>query len=348
MTLADSVLVCLWVGLTAYAVFGGADFGGGIWDLLAGGTSRGARQRDLIEHSIAPVWEANHVWLIFVLVVLWTGFPPAFAAVASTLYIPLTLAAFGMIARGAAFAFRKSVEPLGARRFFGALFAVSSTATPFFLGCVAGSVASGQVPPGLAEGDVIASWVNPTSLLGGVLAVGSCAFLASVFLCDDARRGDDQVLTDQFRVRAVASAVVVGLVALAGLLVVRHDAPLLYDGLLGRAFPCLLLSALAGLSSLALLVRRHFVAARVSATLAVAGMTWGWALAQYPYMLVPGLTIEQAAADPVSLRALLVVLLVGSLLLVPALVYMYALFSRPTVTASTGSTDRPESSARSG
>jgi len=328
MTLAEGVLVCLWVGLTAYAIFGGADFGAGIWDLLAGGTERGARQRHLIEHSIAPVWEANHVWLIFVLVVLWTGFPPAFAAVASTLYIPLTLAAFGMIARGAAFAFRKSVEPLAARRFFGALFALSSLATPFFLGCVAGAVASGRVPPGLAQGKVVASWVNPTAFLGGVMAVGTCAYLAAVFLCADARRERDQVLTDQFRFRAVATAAVVGAVSLAGILVLRSDAPRLYDGLLGRALPCLVLSVLAGLASLALLLTRRFVAARITATAAVAAVVWGWALAQYPYMLVPGLTIEQAAADPVSLQALLVVLLGGSVLLAPALVYMYSLFQR--------------------
>jgi cytochrome d ubiquinol oxidase subunit II len=329
MTLADGVLVCLWVGLTAYAIFGGADFGGGIWDLLAGGTERGARQRNLIEHSIAPVWEANHVWLIFVLVVLWTGFPAAFAAVASTLYIPLTLAALGMIARGSAFAFRKSIETLPARRFFGALFALSSLVTPFFLGCVAGAVASGQVPPGLAEGDVISSWLNPTSILGGALAVGICAFQAAVFLCDDARREGDQALVGQFRARALAAAVVVGLVAVAGLLVVRHDARVLYDELFGRALPCLVVSAVAGVLSLGLLVKRRFVASRVSATAAVAAMIWGWALAQYPYMLIPDLTIEQAAASPVTLRALLLVLVVGSLLLVPALVYMYALFQRP-------------------
>ena len=328
MTLAEGVLVCLWVGLTAYAIFGGADFGGGIWDLVAGSSKRGARQRDLIEHALAPVWEANHVWLIFVLVVLWTGFPPAFAAVASTLYIPLTLAALGMIGRGSAFAFRKSVETLRARRLFGALFAFSSLLTPFFLGCVAGAVAAGQVPPGLAEGDVFSSWVNPTSFLAGVFAVGICAFMAAVFLCDDARREGDQVLADQFRTRAVVTAVVLGVISLVGILVVRRDAPVLYGELFGRALPCLVLSVLAGLLSLGLLVKRRYVAARASATAAVVGVIWGWALAQYPYMLIPDLTIEQAAASPVSLRAMLIVLLVGSVLLVPALVYMYALFQR--------------------
>ena len=152
MTLAEVVLSTMFVGLIAYGLFGGADFGAGIWDLLAGGTRRGARQRDLIERSIAPIWEANHVWLIFVLVVLWTAFSGAFAAVVSTLYVPLTLAAFGMIARGAAFAFRKSVSTLGMRRLLGAAFAFSSLVTPYFLGAVVGGVASGRVPPGIAAG----------------------------------------------------------------------------------------------------------------------------------------------------------------------------------------------------
>jgi cytochrome d ubiquinol oxidase subunit II len=161
-----------------------------------------------------------------------------------------------------------------------------------------------------------------------VLAVGTCAYLAAVFLCADARRERDQVLTDQFRFRAVTTAAVVGAVSLAGVLVLRSDAPRLYDGLLGRALPCLVLSVLAGLASLGLLVTRRFVAARITATAAVAAVVWGWALAQYPYMLIPGLTIEQAAAHPVSLQALLIVLLGGSVLLAPALIYMYALFQR--------------------
>ena len=152
MTLPELLLGVMFVGLIAYALFGGADFGAGIWDLLAGGTKRGARHRALIEHSIAPVWEANHVWLIFVLVVLWTAFSTGFAAVVTTLYIPLTLAAFGMIARGAAFAFRKSVSSLPMRRFFGACFAASSLATPFFLGTVVGGVASSRVPPWWSAG----------------------------------------------------------------------------------------------------------------------------------------------------------------------------------------------------
>jgi cytochrome d ubiquinol oxidase subunit II len=329
MTLPELLLGVTFVGLIAYALFGGADFGAGIWDLLAGGTRRGARQRALIEHSIAPVWEANHVWLIFVLVVLWTAFSTGFAAVVTTLYVPLTLAAFGMIARGAAFAFRKSVSTLAMRRFFGACFALSSLATPFFLGTVVGGVASSRVPPGIAAGDVVTAWLNPTSVLGGVLAVLVCAFLAAVFLCLDGRREGEDDLADQFRTRALGTAAVTGVVGLIGIFVLRADAPLLFAGLLGRALPVIIASVLAGLLTIALLVVRRYRIARVSASVAVAAILVGWAVGQYPYLLLPYLTIEDAAGARATLLAMTVALIVGSLVLVPALVYMFRLFSRP-------------------
>src|SRR3954470_19753788 len=178
MSSADAVAIVLWTGATMYAVFGGADFGAGLWSLLAGGGDRGRSPRELIDWAIGPVWEANHVWLIFVLVVLWTGFPHAFAQIMSTLYVPLTAAAIGVILRGSAFAFRKSVTTLETKRVFGAAFAVSSVVTPFFLGAVAGAVASGRVPAH-GTGDWLDSWWNPTSVLGGSLAVTACAYLAA-------------------------------------------------------------------------------------------------------------------------------------------------------------------------
>ena len=149
VTRADLCAAILWTGATLYAVFGGADFGAGLWDLIAGGAERGKRPRALIERSLTPVWEANHVWLIFILVVLWTAFPEAFGAVMSTLYVPLALAAVGIVLRGAGFAFRESVRSLEARRAMGAAFAVSSVLTPFFMGTVVGAIADGNVPPGV-------------------------------------------------------------------------------------------------------------------------------------------------------------------------------------------------------
>ena len=347
MTLAEVVLSTMFLGLIAYGLFAGADFGAGIWDLLAGGTRRGARQRDLIEHSIAPVWEANHVWLIFVLVVLWTAFPGAFAAVVTTLYIPLTLAAFGMIARGAAFAFRKSIATLGMRRFLGAAFAMSSLATPYFLGAVVGGVASGRVPPGIAAGDVVTSWVNPTSVLGGLMAILVCAYLAAVFLCADARREGAEDLADRFRSRALGTAVLTGLAGIAGLFVLRSDAPLLFEGLTGRAAPVVVVSVVAGVGALWLLATRRYAAARYASALAVTAILAGWAVAQYPYLLVDDVTIEEAAGGRATLVAMLVALLGGGVLLIPALVYLYVLFQRSPVDRDADApTDSPEAVVR--
>jgi cytochrome d ubiquinol oxidase subunit II len=318
----------MWLGVTLYALFGGADFGAGFWDLVAGGARRGERQRRLIEHSIGPVWEANHVWLIFVLVVMWTCFPGLFGAVSSTLWIPLTLAAFGVIARGSAFAFRKTVTEVWQRRLFGAAFAISSVITPFFLGAAAGSVASGRVPPGIGKGDAIASWWNPVSVLTGTLAVVVCAYLAAVYLTADARRGGDEPLTAQFRRRALGSGVAAGMVAGAGLIFLHGHAPALSHGLAHRGLPLVITSAAAGIASLGLLFQRHFLVARLTAATAVTAVLWAWAAAQYPHLLDPGTTIAQAAATHSVLQATLISLGIGAVVLVPSLTWLYVLFQR--------------------
>ncbi|MHB8459613.1 MAG: cytochrome d ubiquinol oxidase subunit II [Candidatus Limnocylindrales bacterium] len=327
MTTADAILFLTWVGLTAYALFGGADFGAGFWDLTAG-RRQGAAIRALIEDTIGPVWEANHVWLIFAIVVVWTAFPMVFAAVASTLYIPLTLVAIGIILRGSGFAFRKSVADPDLRRRFGMIFGLSSIVTPFFLGAIAGGVASGRVPPGNATGDPIGSWLNPTSVLGGVLAVGLCAFLAAVYLTSDARRTGDAALVEAFRRRALASGLTVGGGAFLGIAVIHADAPTLFAGLTAGALPLVVLSAVAGIASLALLVQGRFALARGTAGLAVGAVLWGWAVAQYPYLLVGSLTIDAAAGPPATLTALLISLLVGAVLVVPSMVALFVLAQR--------------------
>ncbi|SFW86953.1 cytochrome d ubiquinol oxidase subunit II [Amycolatopsis australiensis] len=329
MTLADWSVAVLWVGLTLYVLLAGADFGAGFWDLFAGGNHRGRGQRELIEHSIGPVWEANHVWLIFVLVTLWSAFPPVFAAVMSTLYIPLTLVALGIIIRGAAFAFRKASDTLGQQRLFGAAFAVSSVLTPFFLGTVAGGIASGRIPVAIAGGDLLTSWLNPTSVLGGVLAVGAAAYLAATYLCADARRSGDPGLAEAFRRRALATGLALGVIAAAGIPVLASDAPRLFDGLTHRGLLVVILSAVSGAVSLVLLLRRRFLAVRITAALAVGTLLWGWAVGQYPYLLEPDVTIAEGAATPAVLSATLAALGVGALVLIPSLWWLYSLFQRP-------------------
>ena len=238
--------VIMFAGITVYAIFGGADFGAGFWDLVAGGTRRGERPREVIDHSIAPVWEANHVWLVFVFVVLWTCFPVAYASITLTMFVPLSLAALGIVLRGASFAFRKAVFRTRDRRNFGAAFALSSILVPYCLGAVVGGIASGRVPSGGRAGDPWASWINPTSVLGGVLAVCVTAYLAAFFLVRDAGRLSDEPMVAYFRRRAAGAAVAAGLVSLAGIFVLSSDAEYLFDGLTSRALPLVILSAVCG------------------------------------------------------------------------------------------------------
>jgi len=328
VSVADWCAAVMFAAITLYALLAGADFGAGVWDLLAGGDERGREQRGLIEASIGPVWEANHVWLIAVLVVLWTAFPPVFAAIMSTLYVPLTLAAVGIILRGAAFAFRKASDELAWQRLFGATFAASSVLTPFMLGAVVGGVASGRVPPGDAAGNVMQSWLNPTSILGGVMAVVVCAFLAAAYLTRDADRRGRADLTRAFRDRALASGALAGAVAIAGVFVLHADAPDLFHGLTHRGAALIAASAVAGVATLVLLVRGAFVIARVAAALAVVAVLFGWAAAQYPYMLERSVKIADAAGARPTLVAMLSVLAAGAVVLVPLLVWLFVLLQR--------------------
>src|SRR3954453_4444789 len=284
------------VGVTAYALFGGADFGAGFWDLTAGGAERGRGPRSVISHSIGPVWEANHVWLIFCLVVLWTAFSEAFASITLTLFVPLSIAALGIVFRGSAFAFRKEVTRTSSQRNFGAAFASSSVIVPFCMGAVAGAIASGRVPAGGKAGDPWDSWINVTSILGGVLAVVTVAYLAAVYLTWDARRFGDDEMEEYFRRRAIGAAIVAGAVAFAGIFVLRADARYVFDGLTSRALPVVIISAICGTVSLVFLIRRFHHLARLFAAGAVATVVIAWGVAQWPYLLPTELKVSTAAA----------------------------------------------------
>ncbi len=328
MSLAAAVAAAMFVGVIAYALLGGADFGSGLYDLTAGAGRRGAELRTLIDHSIGPVWEANHVWLIYILVMWWTGFPRAFSAATTTLFTPFALGLGGIVLRGSSFAFRKYAATLVQARLFGAIFATSSLITPFFFGTVAGAIASGRVPAA-GYGDPVGSWVNPTSLVGGCLAVTTCVFLAGVFLTADAVRAGSSELAERLRVRTIGVGAVAGIVVFAGLYPVLHDAPTLSHGLLHQALPLLVLAALAGASTLALLLRglsavhgKASWAARVLAAVAVAAVVAGWGVGQYPWMLVDQLRITDAAGATATLVALLVVAGLAGVIVLPPLAYL--------------------------
>jgi cytochrome bd ubiquinol oxidase subunit II len=335
---ADAVAAVLWVGVTAYAVFGGADFGGGFWSLVAGGGERGDRARALVDWAIGPVWEANHVWLIFVLVVLWTGFSPAFEAIFSTLFIPLSLAAVGIVLRGSGFAFHGTARRLKRRRLAERLFGLSSLLTPFFMGTVVGAIASGRVPVGNATGDPVSSWLNALSLLVGALFVATSAYLAAVFLISDARRAGSDDLERYFTARALGAAVAAGALAATGIVVLHGDARYVYDGLTGSALPFVIVSVVCGAAVPVLLRRGVPRGARPLAVGAVVAVIWGWGVAQHPYLLPTDLTIDAGAAPGATLTSLLIVFGVAVVLVIPALALLYTLAQRSIIEE----TSRPE------
>jgi cytochrome bd ubiquinol oxidase subunit II len=328
VTLAEVPLALMLVGLSAYAVLGGADFGAAFWQLGPRGGAGAEARREHAYRAMGPVWEANHVWLIFVLAVCWTAYPEAFASIFTTLSVPLFIAALGIILRGTAYAVHAGTAREIERRTIDAVFSISSILTPFALGAAIGGIASGRVPVGNAEGDLVTSWVNPTSFAIGTIAVASGAYLAAVYLAGDAARAGLADLATAFRTRALAAGVVTGGVALAGLLVVALDAETLRDGLLGwPAVVAVVASAAAGLATLELVRRARFEPARYLAAAAVAAIVVGWALAQQPELL-PGLTVEQAAAGRSTLIATILGVAVGAVVLVPSLVLLFGLVLR--------------------
>jgi cytochrome d ubiquinol oxidase subunit II len=261
----------------------------------------------------------------------WTGFPATFAAATTTLFIPLSLALAGIVLRGATFAFRKYAETFAQARLFGAIFAASSVITPFFLGAAAGAIASGRVPA-QGYGDRVGSWLNPTSIVGGCLAVATCVFLAGVFLTADAYRAGDVGLAERLRTRTLAVGAITGIVVFAGLYPVTHDAPTLSHGLRTTASPLLVLAAVAGAAAVVLVYRRRFSVARGPAVAAVASVVTGWGVGQYPWLLVDEVTIDDGAGADSTLVGLLIVVGVAGVVVLPALTYLFRLTQRWTRT----------------
>jgi cytochrome bd ubiquinol oxidase subunit II len=338
MHLYDVPMIFVLIGLALYAVLAGADFGAGIWQLLAGTGPHANRLRDHAHDSMSAVWEANHVWLIFVLTVTWTAYPVAFGSIASTLAVPLFVAALGIIFRGAAYALRGGARSRRELRTIDMVFSISSIITPFALGTMIGAIAARRVPVGNSSGGLWSSWTSPTSILIGVLAITTAAYLAAVYLAADAARQGERSLESMFRARALIAGVVAGAVALAGLVVIHADAHPLYNGLVdGDGRSAVIVSAVAGAATLALVWNRRFTLARFSAALAVAAIIAGWALAQQP-LLLPHLTISQAAGGHDTLVAVIVAVIAGGLILFPSLALLFRLVLRGTL-------DAPEASA---
>jgi cytochrome d ubiquinol oxidase subunit II len=274
---------------------------------------------------MAPVWEANHVWLIFVLTVVWTAFPSAFGSIASTLSIPLFVAGIGIVLRGGAYALRPGATTPREQHVLDLVFSASSILAPFALGTAIGGIASQRVHVGNPGGSLYSSWLNPTSIDVGVLAVASAAYVAAVFLSGDAERQGNRELAERFRARALVAGLAAGVVALAGLVVLRFDAKRLFDHLThGAGSPALAASLLAGGATLTLVWRRRYEPARYTAAFAVAATIVGWALAQNPVFL-EGLTVRQAAAPHDTQLTLTVAVAAGAVILFPALGLLFRL-----------------------
>jgi cytochrome d ubiquinol oxidase subunit II len=322
--IADTVAAVLIVVSTAYAVLAGADFGGGIWDLLAGSAARGDAPRRRIDQSIAPVWESNHVWLVIALVVLWTGFPAAFAAIFTTLFVPLSVAALGIVLRGAGFAFRSQVRRMRWEAVAGGVFAIASLLTPFFLGTVVGSVVTGRVRG--TSGDPVSSWVNPTSLLTGALFVAVSAYLAAVYLVVDSENAGQPELRRYFTRRALAAGLASGVLAGVTMAVLQTTAkPVFTELTRGRGLPLVVISVAAGVAVLITLMPDIVRVARPLAVLAVAAVVFGWAVAQYPVLLPPRLTIAAAAAPAGTEATELVVVGIIVVLVIPSFAVLFRL-----------------------
>lgn len=320
MSLAESLAATILVSLTAYALLGGADFGGGVWDLVASGP-RKEQQRRLVAQAIAPVWEANHVWLILAVVLLFTCFPAAFARLAIALHVPLTLMLIGIVLRGSTFMFQSYGG--GGRR----VFAYASLLTPVLLGVSVGAIASGAtgVPAGgtFVEG-YVRPWLTPFAFAIGLFALACFAFLAAVYLTVEAREGQ---LQEDFRRRALVAGIIVAANAAVGLLL-SPQAPMVERGLLATQWAALLhlLTGVAALLAFGALWRRRYRVARVAAAAQVTLILWGWGLSQYPYLLPPDLTIASAAAPRVTLELALIALIAGAIVLFPSLFYLFKVF----------------------
>ncbi len=320
------------VALNAYVLTGGADFGGGVWDLVASGPSRDD-QRRLIERSIAPIWEANHVWLIVVVVLLFSAFPPAFSTLGIVLHIPLSVMLVGIVLRGSAFVFRSYGRRDRAER-WGNVFAVTSLVTPVILGMVIGAIvsdrvgeASAHVGSGRFTEVFVRSWLSPFTAAVGLFALALFAFLAGTYLTVAA---DTDVLREAFRRRALGAAAAVFIFAGLALALSFRIAPRVAQGVAGTwwSTPLHIATAIAAIAAIASLWRRRYRAARLAAGAQVSLVLWGWALAQFPYLVPPALTIRDAASPRQTLTLLLVGLCAGFMILIPSLRYLYRTFDR--------------------
>jgi cytochrome bd ubiquinol oxidase subunit II len=356
VTTAALATICaglIGLGLIAYAVLGGADYGGGVWDLLASGPLA-ERQRATISHAIGPVWEANNVWLIYVITVTWTAFPIVYAAVSTALFVPIVLAIVGITLRGAAYGFRSQyAERAGSAQValvWSHIFSGASTITPFLLGTIAGAIAGGalHVRQGVVSVNYWTIWTTPFALACGAFALALCAVLAATYLAVEAQTAGESVLIAIFQVRALVAGAITAVIGAIAALLAAVQSPLLWQGLIGKALPLSLGAVLIGLATAASLLLGRLRAARVLVAAETACILAAWGVAQYPYLIIRDVTISDAASLPSVLQGVAIASLAGMIVLLPSLWYLFHIFKGPAAAPAPGSTaaDRADEGLR--
>lgn len=329
MSLAYILLSILWFALIAYAVTGGADFGAGVWDFLAFGTNA-ERQHQLIDRALGPVWEANHVWLVFLVVGLFSAFPVAFAILCLVLFLPLTLALIGTALRGSAFVFRTHGLRKGkpALVIWTRIFSLASVMTPFFLAVSAAAVASGQIQmrQGYPYTPERFFWLTPFALTIGVMAITLCATLAAIYLTVEATNEQDTELAEAFRKRGLLAGALTALLGALGLLLAISEAPILWRGMFDHAIGLVIATMLIGLAAAITLWYRYYQLARILIIVESAFLLGSWGVSQIPYLIPPDVTVDAAAGAPSTLFLLLVGIICGMVLILPSIYYLFYIF----------------------
>lgn len=329
MSLPYILLSILWLSLIAYAVLGGADFGAGVWDMFAFG-SNAQHQHDLIDRALGPVWEANHVWIIFLVVGLFSAFPTPFAALVTALYVPLTLALIGIALRGSAFVFRTHGLRAGkpAMRIWTRVFSFSSIITPFFLGLAAATVASGQihVRVGSVQADLGVFLFTPFALTIGIMAIALCATLAAIYLTVEAANNKEYALAEAFRWRGLIAGAITAALGAVGILLSPVAAPLLWSGMLAHAIPVVVLTMLIGLGSASALFFKYYSIARLLIVAETAFLLGSWGVSQIPYLIPPDITVDGGAGAPSTLLLMLIGVIVGMMIILPSIWLLFYIF----------------------
>jgi cytochrome d ubiquinol oxidase subunit II len=328
MILAYAIALLLWIAIIIYATLEGADFGGGIWDFFALG-AKGEGIRTLTKEAIGPVWEANNVWLTYLVVGLFTAFPIVAQLLTTALFIPFVLILIGIVLRGSSFVFRSfSTHTRALSAVWGRVFSTSSIITPFLFGTIAATVASGKLhmTNGRMPVGLVAAWLTPFTIVMGLMGLALCATIAAVYLTVEAQGREKPELMEAFRLRGFIASAALAVLGIVGLILAPAEAPILWHGLLDHALWAIAIAIGLGIAMVGMLFYRRYRWARLLVILETGAIIGTWGLAQLPYIVPPDLTISGAASPPTTLTELFICTLVGMLMLIPALWFLFHVF----------------------